>query len=69
MTVPPYRTSVDIAARPEAVYPYLTRAEAIVTWMGDYAVLDAQPGGGSMSTSTAFRSAASSSSSTRRTAC
>jgi uncharacterized protein YndB with AHSA1/START domain len=41
----PYRTSVDIAAPPEAVYPYLTRAEAIVTWMGDYAVLDAQPGG------------------------
>jgi uncharacterized protein YndB with AHSA1/START domain len=45
MTAPPYRTSVDIAAPPEAVYPYLTRAEAIVTWMGDYAVLDAQPGG------------------------
>jgi uncharacterized protein YndB with AHSA1/START domain len=41
----PYRTSVDIAAPPEAVFPYLTRAEAIVTWMGDYAVLDAQPGG------------------------
>jgi uncharacterized protein YndB with AHSA1/START domain len=44
-TAPPYRTSVDIAAPPEAVYPYLIRAEAIVTWMGDYAVLDAQPGG------------------------
>ena len=39
------RTSVDIAAPPEAVYPYLITAEAIVTWMGDYAVLDAQPGG------------------------
>jgi uncharacterized protein YndB with AHSA1/START domain len=36
---------VDIAAPPEAVYPYLTRAEAIVAWMGDYAVLDAGPGG------------------------
>ena len=46
MTRPqPYRTSVDIAAPPEAVYPYLTRAESIVTWMGDHAVLDAVPGG------------------------
>jgi uncharacterized protein YndB with AHSA1/START domain len=45
MTASLYRTSIDIAAPPEAVYPYLTRAEAIVTWMGDYAVLDAQPGG------------------------
>jgi uncharacterized protein YndB with AHSA1/START domain len=45
MTAAPYRTSVDIAAPPEAVFPYLTRAEAIVTWMGDYAILDAQPGG------------------------
>lgn len=45
MTAPPYRTSVDIAAPPEAVYPYLTQAEAIVAWMGDYAVLDAVPGG------------------------
>jgi uncharacterized protein YndB with AHSA1/START domain len=45
MSSQPYRTSVDIAAPPEAVYPFLTRAEAIVTWMGDYAVLDAVPGG------------------------
>ena len=43
--VGPYRTSVDIGAPPEAVYPYLTRPEAIVSWMGDYAVLDAVPGG------------------------
>jgi uncharacterized protein YndB with AHSA1/START domain len=41
----PYRTSVDIDAPPEAVYPYLTRAESVVSWMGDYAVLDAVPGG------------------------
>lgn len=40
-----YRTSVEIAAPPETVYPYFTRPEAIVTWMGDYAVLDAVPGG------------------------
>jgi uncharacterized protein YndB with AHSA1/START domain len=45
MTTQPYRTSVDIAAPPEVVFPYFTRAEAIVTWMGDYAVLDAVPGG------------------------
>lgn len=45
MTVAPYRTWVIIAAPPEAVYPYFTRPEAILTWMGDYAVLDAAPGG------------------------
>jgi uncharacterized protein YndB with AHSA1/START domain len=45
VTAAPYRTSVDIAAPPEAVYPYLTQPEAIVSWMGDYAVLDAVPGG------------------------
>jgi uncharacterized protein YndB with AHSA1/START domain len=45
VTAAPLRTSVDIAAPPEAVYPYLTRPEAIVSWMGDYAVLDAVPGG------------------------
>jgi len=45
VTTDPYRTSVDIAAPPEAVYPYFTRPDAIVSWMGDYAVLDAQPGG------------------------
>jgi uncharacterized protein YndB with AHSA1/START domain len=36
---------VDVAAPPEAVYPYFTRPEAIVTWMGDVAVVDAVPGG------------------------
>jgi uncharacterized protein YndB with AHSA1/START domain/DNA-binding HxlR family transcriptional regulator len=40
-----YRTFVEIAAPPETVYPYFTRPEAIVTWMGDYAVLKAVPGG------------------------
>jgi uncharacterized protein YndB with AHSA1/START domain len=45
VTAAPYRASVDIAAPPEAVYPYLTRPEAIVSWMGDHAVLDAVPGG------------------------
>lgn len=27
------------------VYPYFTHPEAIVKWMGDYAVLDARPNG------------------------
>jgi uncharacterized protein YndB with AHSA1/START domain len=45
VSTPPYRTSIDIAAPPDAVYPYLTRAESILVWMGDYALLDAVPGG------------------------
>ena len=41
----PFRTSVEIAAAPETVFPYLTRPEAIVRWMGDYAVLDPRADG------------------------
>jgi uncharacterized protein YndB with AHSA1/START domain len=41
----PYTHSVHIAAEPERVFQYFTRAEAIVLWMGDYAVLDPRPGG------------------------
>ena len=37
--------SVHIDAPPERVYEYFTRPEAIVSWMGDYALLEAQPGG------------------------
>jgi uncharacterized protein YndB with AHSA1/START domain len=36
---------VHINAPPERVYEYFTRPEAIVTWMGDYALLEARPGG------------------------
>ena len=36
---------MHIAAPPEAVYPYLTQADQLVRWMGQYAVLDPQPGG------------------------
>jgi uncharacterized protein YndB with AHSA1/START domain len=36
---------VHIAAAPEQVFEYFTRAEAIVTWMGDHAVVDPQPDG------------------------
>jgi uncharacterized protein YndB with AHSA1/START domain len=41
----PYDTSIHIAATPERVFDYFTRPEAIVQWMGDYAVLDPRPGG------------------------
>ncbi|MGH2946187.1 MAG: SRPBCC family protein [Solirubrobacteraceae bacterium] len=36
---------MDIAAEPEQVFDYFTRPEAIVRWMGDYAVLDPRPDG------------------------
>jgi uncharacterized protein YndB with AHSA1/START domain len=45
VAVEPYTASVHIAARPDRVFDYFTRAEAIVRWMGDYAVLDPRPGG------------------------
>ncbi len=40
-----YRTSIEIAAPPSMVYPFLTQPESILRWMGDYAVLDPRPGG------------------------
>jgi uncharacterized protein YndB with AHSA1/START domain len=45
MAVEPYIASVHVAARPEQVFDYFTRPEAIVRWMGDYAVLDPRPDG------------------------
>jgi uncharacterized protein YndB with AHSA1/START domain len=45
MAAEPYTASVHIAAQPEQVFDYFTRADAIVRWMGDYAVLDPRPGG------------------------
>jgi uncharacterized protein YndB with AHSA1/START domain len=36
---------VLIQAEPDQVYEYFTRADAMVLWMGQYAVLDARPGG------------------------
>jgi uncharacterized protein YndB with AHSA1/START domain len=41
----PYRTSVEIAAAPDKIFPYFTRADEIVRWMGDYARLQPQPNG------------------------
>jgi uncharacterized protein YndB with AHSA1/START domain len=40
-----FGASVHIAARPEQVFGYFTRADAIVRWMGDHAVLDPRPDG------------------------
>jgi uncharacterized protein YndB with AHSA1/START domain len=41
----PYRDSIYVEADPDEVFQYFTRPEALVRWMGDRAVLDAQPGG------------------------
>jgi uncharacterized protein YndB with AHSA1/START domain len=40
-----FRHSVHIAAEPDQVFEYFTRPEAILQWIGDYAVLDPRPGG------------------------
>ncbi len=45
MAAEPYTASVHIDAEPEQVFDYFVRPDAIVRWMGDYAVLDPQPGG------------------------
>ena len=37
--------SVHIDAPPERVYEYFTRPEAIVSWMGENALLEPEPGG------------------------
>lgn len=37
--------SVHVEARPERVFAYFTEPEAMVRWMGDYALLEATPGG------------------------
>jgi uncharacterized protein YndB with AHSA1/START domain len=41
----PYTASVHVDADPERVFDYFTKPEAILRWMGDYAVLDPVPGG------------------------
>jgi uncharacterized protein YndB with AHSA1/START domain len=45
MAADPVTASVHIDAPPERVYEYFTRPEAIVSWMGEYALLEAEPGG------------------------
>ncbi len=45
MAAEPLTASVFIKAPPERVYECFTRPEAIVRWMGEYAVLEPTPGG------------------------
>ena len=45
MTAEPFTASVHINAPPERVFEYFTRPEAIVSWMGETAVLEPEPGG------------------------
>ena len=45
MTAEPLTASVHIEAAPERVFEYFTSAQAMVRWMGDYALLDPAPGG------------------------
>ncbi|MFI6599147.1 SRPBCC domain-containing protein [Nonomuraea sp. NPDC050536] len=45
MTAEPITASIYIEAPPERVFDYLVRPEAIITWMGEYALLDPSPGG------------------------
>jgi uncharacterized protein YndB with AHSA1/START domain len=40
-----YSAALRIAAKPEDVFPYLTDATLMVRWMGDWAEIDATPGG------------------------
>jgi uncharacterized protein YndB with AHSA1/START domain len=45
MQTEPVTASVYIEAPPERVYEYFTRPEAIVSWMGESALLEPHPGG------------------------
>ena len=45
MASEPLRASVQIDATPERVFEYFVRPESMLRWMGDYALLDARPGG------------------------
>jgi uncharacterized protein YndB with AHSA1/START domain len=45
MAAEPVTATVHIDAPPERVYEYFTRPEAVVRWMGEYALLEPEPGG------------------------
>jgi uncharacterized protein YndB with AHSA1/START domain len=46
VTVPDVLTaSVSIGAPPDVVFPYFTDPALMIQWLGDWAELDAQPGG------------------------
>lgn len=40
-----FTCSIEVPAPPEKVFDYFIDAELLVTWIGDYALLDARPGG------------------------
>ncbi len=40
-----FTCSIEVAARPEVVFEYFTDPKLLLSWIGDYAVLDAKPGG------------------------
>jgi uncharacterized protein YndB with AHSA1/START domain len=40
-----FSCSIEVAASPETVFEYFIDAELMVTWIGDFALLDAKPGG------------------------
>ena len=45
MAAEPVCASVFVDARPDRVYEYFTDPEAIVRWIGDYALLEPEPNG------------------------
>ena len=45
MASEPLRASIRIDAAPERVFDYFVEPAAMLRWMGDYALLDAVPGG------------------------
>ena len=45
VTVDDYRTEIRIEAAPAEVFPYLTEADLMIRWMGDWADLDPVSGG------------------------
>lgn len=45
MTAEVFQGSIFVDAPPEEVFPFFTQAEALATWMGDRAVVEARAGG------------------------
>ena len=45
VTADPLTAWVFVDAPPERVYEYFTKPEALMRWMGDYALLEPRPGG------------------------
>jgi uncharacterized protein YndB with AHSA1/START domain len=45
MAADPVTATVHIDAPPERVWEYFTKPDAIVRWMGEYALLEPEPGG------------------------